>query len=96
MSNQLKRKVQANINALALDPIVRTMALETLKGEATGTYIDFNGQHFMNASTQMYFLRGGQIEPIMIGAVAEAIKQVRNELTEITANQIRKEINGNT
>jgi hypothetical protein len=93
MTKLIKKEIQQNIDALALDPIIRALALETIRGEAEGIPIDINGIKFLNASLQQYVNRGGEIIPKVDGAVAEAIKKVRNQLAEITANKIREEQN---
>jgi len=96
MTDLIKKEVQTNINELTQDPIIRAMAIETIKGEAQGIRIDFNGVHFLTAAHSQYLNRGGTIEPIVVGVIAEAIKKVRNELSEITANQLRGEQNATT
>lgn len=93
MTKLTKKTIDANIEALTNDPLVRTMAIETLKGQAEGIPMNLNTDKFNVASHETYLNRGGTIEPIIVGAVAVAIIKVRQQLEEITAQQVKVDSN---
>lgn len=93
MTKITKKLIDKNIEALFNDPLIRAMALETIKGQAEGIQINVNSDKFNVASHETYLNRGGKIEPLVVGAVAIAIIKIRTQLQQLTADRLKIDSN---